>query len=260
MNELLDIEKSIDNYLGDLTDRQQQAAARVGATNHRIDEQRLGLPIAFPIQSVPHCIFFYYIRINSDGRIFVTHHFYPGGDPNDRANPADPASWPEIPCTPEALTPILQELAMDARPTGAKKYPPIGKNFDAITWCRKSYTAFFIDEESWALHYKNGEPAVAFINDLKDGVAGVANQSVFDALNMPITMPIAVCPTSDQRSAVVFVNHMKADEEGNDRKEGDRLRYQFKMIFNVAFEDQTKAMTVIFDPDGTNLGPPAPPP
>lgn len=264
MNELLDIQKTLDDYLGDLTDRQQQAAARIGARNHGIDERRLGLPEFPKFQSVPHCLYFFYVRINSNGRLFITHHFYPGGDPNDRTNPADPSSWPEIPRTPEALTPILQKLALDARPKRAKKYPKIGDSFDKIRWCRKSYIAFFIDEANWTLHVKAGEPAVVFITDMKDGVAGAPNLSFFDALNLPITMPIrhprAGGPTTDQRSAVVFVNHMKADEEGNDLGAENPPRYQFKMIFNVAFENKKKAMTVIFDPDGDNLGPPVPPP
>jgi hypothetical protein len=53
---------------------------------------------------------------------------------------------------------------------------------------------------------------------------------------------------------------MKANEAGADLQAGDAQYYQFKMFFDVAFADGQPALTVIFDPDGTNLGPPLGPP
>jgi hypothetical protein len=53
---------------------------------------------------------------------------------------------------------------------------------------------------------------------------------------------------------------MKGDDHGNDLGRGVGQRFLFKMFFKVLFADGTEGMTVIFDPDGTNEGPPIGPP
>jgi hypothetical protein len=258
MTEFLDLSKPIGDAVADLADRQRELAAVAGSYNHSIDEPRLHQP---QFTDVPCCIYFYYVRVNTNGRLFVTHHFYPGGDPNDQGNPPIHADWHAIDRDPQLLTPILEILAQDARPLGAKAYPPIGSNFDKIEWRRKSYIAFFIDEASWKLRTSDG---VFFLTD-KDGVPGTPNHTFFDALSLPLTMPIRKPqpggPYTDERSALVFINHMKADDNGNDLKEVDPPQlFHFQIVFEVAFQNGTKGMTVIFDPDGSNLGPPLGPP
>jgi hypothetical protein len=259
MTEFLESSNPIAEALAEVADRQERLAAAAGATPASIYDPRLGTP---NFTDVPCCIYFYYIRVNTNGRLFVTHHFYPGGNPNDPTNPPNSADWHAIARDPQQLTPILEMLAQDARPLGAKAYPPIGDSFDQIRWRRKSYIALFIDEASWTLAPKDG---VTFITDYKGGVAGTPNHSFFDALDLPLTMPIRRPkpggPYTDQRSALVFINHMKADDAGNDLTYNDPPQlFHFLITFNVAFQNGVKGMTVIFDPDGTNEGPPLPPP
>ncbi|HYI63463.1 MAG TPA: hypothetical protein VEW71_01110 [Allosphingosinicella sp.] len=269
MNELLDFTKPIDEAITDLVEAQGDLVAATGTYNHSIDETRLGLE---NYTDVPCCIYFYYVRINSNGRLFVTHHFFPGGDPNDHGNPPSGTDWHAIARNPSLLTPILEMLAQDARPLGAGQFPPIGTDFQNVKWCRKSYLAFFIDEASWTLRSTNG---VRFPID-KDGVPGTPNHSFYDALPLPLTMPIRRPlpggPYTDERSALVCINHMKADVAGRDigrDANGNPLPgpwpteqqlFHFEMVFDVLFENGTRGMMVILDPDGTNMGPPVPPP
>jgi len=254
MDELLDFRTPIDEAIADLADQQRNLAALSGLRDSSIDDPRLGTPGFYKI---PCSIYFYYVRINSNGRVFVTHHFYPGGDPNDENNPLNPADWPAIDRDPNRLTPILEMLAQDARPSGTNAYK-IGSGFQNIEWRRKSYIAFFIDEANWTLHPQDG---VTFITAPKDGVPGTPNHTFFDALYLPLTMRIGRGPAMDQRSAVVFINHMKADDAGNDLTEHDPPQlFHFQMVFDVAIEGGANQMTVIFDPDGNNMGPPIGPP
>lgn len=258
MNELLDFTKPIDQALVDFADGLRNAAQDAGLVYGSIDETRLGPP---PYDKIPRSIYFYYVRVNSNGRVFVTHHFYPGGDPNDEHNPGKPTDWSAIDRDSSKLTPILEMLAHDARPSGAHVFPPIGSGFQNIEWRRKSYIAFFIDEANWTLHPKDG---VNFITDSKGGAPGTPNHTFFDSLYLPLTMQITHPrpggPTTDQRSALVFINHMKADAAGNDLQAGDKQLFRFQMVFDVAIEGSPYRMMVIFDPDGNNLGPPLPPP
>jgi hypothetical protein len=268
MNQLLDFTKPIDEAITDLVEGQRDLAATTGTSPHTIDEPRLGQP---KYTDVPRCIYFYYVRINSNGRLFITHHFFPGGNPRDPGNPPPGTNWTEIARDPHLLTPILEMLAQDARPLGAGQFPPLGTGgFQDIKWERKSYLAFFIDEASWTLRSTNG---VRFPTD-KDGVPGTPNHSFFDALPLPLTMPIRRPrpggPYNDQRSALVCINHMKADDAGRDIGRdalGNPLPppqetqlFHFEMVFDVLLENGTRGMTVILDPDGQNLGPPLPPP
>ncbi|HYJ52163.1 MAG TPA: hypothetical protein VEW04_03240 [Allosphingosinicella sp.] len=261
MNELVDYHRMpLDEYATRLANLQSELAAAVGAPNYPIDTVRLGDPAYPHHQLVPCSIYFYYIRINTDGKLYVTHYFYPGGDPNDPNNPANPADWPAIPRDRLALENILRDLALNARQNGANP-PPIGTRFEDISWRRKSYLAFFIDELNWKLHkLANGDPCIVFITEPKDGKIGMENHTFFDAMDLDVAMPINGGSATDLRSAVVFIDHMKADDAGNDLGAGGGQFFQFKMYFDVAFAGGGTGMTVIFDPGGTNQGPSVPPP
>ena len=254
MNELLDQARPLDDYIETLSERQQQALA-VPVTNHGIGEGRLGDPNYPAFQAVPCSMYFYYVRLNSNGKLYVTHHFYPGGDPSD---PTNPGPWSPIPRDRQGLTDLVRELAIGAR---LGTLPIIGNDFQNVEWHRKSYVAVFVDEVNWKLHrLTSGDPSIVFITEPKDGRTGTDNHSFFDAMDLDIEMPIAGTGATDIRSAVVFINHMKVDEAGNDLQLGDTQFYQFKMFFDVAFASGAAGMTVIFDPGGTNEGPPLPPP
>jgi hypothetical protein len=263
MNEFLDFTKPIDDALVELADQEREAMALAGLAPPTIDDRRLLEPGYPNFRDIPCCIYFYYVRLNSNGRVFVTHHFYPGGDPNDEHNPPAGTNWPAIARDPAQLTPILEMLAHDARPLGTNTYKT-GEGFENIVWRRKAYIAFFIDETSWTVTPREG---VQFVTQPKNGVPGTPNHSFFDALYLPLTMRISNPrpggPTTDQRSAMVCINHMKADDAGNDLTANDPAQlYHFLMAFDVAIENSQSGakMTVIFDPDGNNMGPPISPP
>lgn len=262
MNEIVSRHRlPLDTFVGGLATLQQELVAATGAVNYPIDTVRLG-DANYPYhQEVPCSIYFYYIRVNTDGKLHVTHFFYPDGDPSDVNNPANPDDWPAIPRDRLVLEGILRDLALNARQQNPTNPPPIGTRFENIRWRRKSYLAFFIDEVNWKLHkLANTDPCIVFITEPKDGVTGLANHTFFDALELDVEMPINGGPASDLRSAVVFINHMKADDAGNDLGAGGGQFFQFKMFFDVAFAGGGNGMTVIFDPGGTNEGPSVPPP
>jgi hypothetical protein len=263
MNQLANHHKlSVDEYVTFITEQQKQFSAALAAEDDSIYRARLGNPTEFPNhQEVPCCIYFYYVRINTDGRLYVTHHFYPSGDPNDINNPADPASWPPIPRDEVGLKNLIKQLAESARPNGGDQYRLRERDFVKLEWRRKSYVAIFVDEANWKLHKNaDGKPCILFITEPKNGKVGTRNHTFFDAMDFDIDMQINGGPETDKRTAVVFINHMKSDEEGNDLGSGPGQYFQFKIYFDVAFASGVSGITVIFDPDETNLGPPVPPP
>lgn len=244
------------NYLIDqFRKRQDELALPSGWPNHDVYEQRLaaGKP---GFTDVPHCLFFYYMRIDRDGRLRVTHYTYVDGDPDV------PTTWRPIPYSKAGLTTLVTTLARNARPSGLKNpRPDAQENFQNIVWKRKSYIAIFLDEAHWKFHkFPAEDSAVVFFTERKNGKTGTQNHSFFDAMDLDIDMPIGAGPATDQRSAVVFVNHMKGDDQGNDL--GARSEFfQFKMFLDASFASGGGVpMTVIFDPDGTNMGPPIGPP
>ncbi|MEA3030213.1 MAG: hypothetical protein QOG13_1538 [Sphingomonadales bacterium] len=257
MDEVLDRYRPLEEFVGGLVTRQERFAVSATPTNHSIYEERYvaGKP---GFDKLPHCIFFYYVRVNGNGTLEISHYFYENFDEEGVSLP--------IPRDEATLNGLMKTLALNARPTGSGNPPANGSNFRNIVWNRKSYIGIFIDEGNWALHkFANQDPGVLFITDPKDGKAGLENHTFFDAMDLDITMPIfrpkSGAPTEDQRSAIVFMNHMKADEAGNDLGGGGTGQFfQFKMFFGVKFADGTDGMTVIFDPGGTNMGPPLPPP
>lgn len=245
------------NYLIDqFRKRQDEIALRTGAPNHDVYERRLAAGIP-GFTAVPHSMHFYYMRIDRDGRLRVAHYTYVDG------NPADPDTWQPIEYSEARLRPLVETLARNARPSGLKNPPrDPEENFQNIVWRRKSYIAIFLDEAHWKFHkYPAQDSAVVFITEPKNGKTGTQNHSFFDAMDLELDMPINGGPATDKRSAIVFVNHMKGDEQGNDIGDGVEQFFQFKMFLDAAFATgQAVPMTVIFDPDGTNMGPPIGPP
>jgi len=273
MATLEDLQEPLDFYVYHLENRQDKAVAQTGLINHKVTDKRYAASTP-GYTKLPCSMYFYYVRINSDGKLLVSHYFYPEGNPDDPKNPKDPNDWPGIkydPDDPTDLKDLIRRLALNARPLTSDRpvrdLEPIGGNFKDMLWKRKSYIAFFLDEVNWKLHKLDDDnPSIIFITDPKDGLTGLENHTFFDALELSITMPIKNPgrgePTVDERSAFVFINHMKADDNGRDLDEGDDpQKFQFKIIFKVSYADGTgDGMTVIFDPDGTNDGPPIGPP
>jgi len=258
----------VDYFLDQYRTMQDQIARGFGAINHDIYEKRLTEPDAdlWPeFRLTPYSMYFYYVRINSDGRLVIDHYFYVDGDE------IDPKTWKPIPHNEQGLRDIVTKLAMNARPLRKGdtrlRNPGLKKkgNFARTKWDRKSYIAIYFDEANWSLRKKasgSGESAVTFVVD--DGVKrGTPNHSFFDAIDLKITMPINRKPfgRTDERSAIVFVNHMKADEEGRELGDDERQEFAFKIILDVKSDVADDPPTVfIIDPGGENGGPSVPPP
>jgi hypothetical protein len=257
MTDFTEFAKPLEAYVEDFTARQDTSAAQVGDVNFPVHDQRLGLPEDYPNhQKVPRSIYFYYLSLNSNGGLDVRHYFYPGGDHTSTTNPVNPNDWPDIPNTDEALVPILKNLIANARAKG-NAYPLLGSGLQGIEWYRKSYFVLFIDEETWSLHQDSatGQSAVLFVTNQQEGKYGTPNHSFFDGRNLTVRMP-----GEEPRSGFVCINHMKRDAAGEDLRTNDKQVYVFKLFFNVEFVTGETPLTVIFDPDGTNLGPPLGPP
>lgn len=188
---------------------------------------------------VPHTVYFYYVRLDTDGRLRVRHYTRESATP--------------IPY--DTLSQVVQEMVDNVR-DGDSSWPSDGKNFADIVWKRKSYVAFFIDEANWELH-KNGNP--------QEGIRFVAsptpNHSFYDAIDLKVTVANRRTGVITQRSAIAMINHMKRNAAGDDLVLGDSQTFKFEMIFDVKFADLSNApLVAIFDPEGTNLGPPIGPP
>lgn len=260
---------AIDEYfLKFIKDQERWADQQGGVVNHDIYEQRLTDPDTnkWPTYRLtPYSMYFYYVRINSNGRLVIDHYFYATGGEDH------PDKWTKIPHDKNGLHDLVKQLALNARPSvkPADKNPPrkMKGDFKKSEWQHKSYVAIFFDEANWTFRKKtagSGESAVTFI--VKDGdKVGTPNHSFFDAIDLAITMPIRRPGreglTEDTRSAIVFVNHMKADEAGRDLQDDDDQEFVFKMILDVNSESQDDPPTVfIIDPGGTNGGTSVPPP
>lgn len=273
MDELVDLGESREVYLENVADKVVTLPVDGGEPTDPLRSIYREMRTKPGYTDPPHCIYFYYIRVDTDGRLVVDHYFYPNVDPGD--DPADPANWKPIPHDEAALKAIITRLAVNARPLGnppRTRDPardPIG-HFTQVEWTHKSYIVFFIDEVNWRCHERLNGDAVIFIE--KAGSQDwKPNWTFFDALQFDIDMPKRTGGT-DQRTAIAFINHMKADDAGRDIGEDaagnplpgpwpmERQKFQFLICLEVLFDNGSSHMTVILDPGGTNLGPPVPPP
>jgi hypothetical protein len=228
------------NFVARLLALGDSEAVAAGQSRASIYEKRLTeTPPRAKFDQIPWSVYFYYVRLDTDGRLRVKHYFYDKGAP--------------IPH--DTLATVVQGL-VDRIRAGDPTLPITGRNFQNLEWKRKSYIAFFVDEENWTLH-KNGNP----LDGIRFDNSPTPNHSFFDAVDLKVTVTNARSGAVTQRSAIVFINHMKRNAAGDDLQNTDAQAYKFDMIFDVKFSDDTTApMVVIFDPDGTNIGGPIPPP
>lgn len=207
-----------------------------------------------PYDYTPWTIFFYYIRIDTDGKLRVDHYFYPEGDPA-KYYETPPNGWSEI--HPNDLPEIVEKLAINARPSTTIKNPPKlpDHNFNNIVWQRRSYIVFFLDEEHWHFHKKgNGNSAIFF----NEGKESTPNHTFYDGMDLTINMPDGAGGTTP-RSAVAMINHMKENEKGDILYNGSQ-KFVFDIYLRVVFaQPDPNRLTVILDPGGTNQGPPTQP-
>jgi hypothetical protein len=203
-----------------------------------------------PYNLCPHSVYFFYARINEDGRIVVNHYLYSNG-----AEAIESSSLPQI----------IHEMAVNARPSGQDdpRFVLIGKNFENVKFDRISYVVFFLDEQHWKFQLNAaGQPVIKFLKE-KDGTPRAENWSFSDLTRHPLAMPIRNRPgETSVRDAASLVNHMR-DADGELLGDGPPLQYGWDIWTRAAFadaEDGDPGIIVIFDPGGNNQGPPQPPP
>lgn len=223
-------------------------------TNRSVYEKRLHVPHHPKFNYTPRYMYFYYVKIDSDGKLKVTHFYYVDGDRKD------PRTWKEIPNDKGKLEEIVHDLAINAREATPNNPPPCDQiNFEGIKWRRKSYIAIFFDEANWTFYEKGSGPGVLFLTR-KKGKRMTDNHSFFDALDLDIEIVNENDPSiMDDCTGIAFINHMKR-ADGEDLEENENEPFQFNMFLNVKFLNGTGSpMDVIFDPGGTNTGPPLEP-
>lgn len=208
----------------------------------------------------PHSIYFFYIRLNMNGALKVDHYFYFDGPPDD------PAKWKKIPYG--RIADKIEFLVHNARPSGAHNPAPLRQhNFEGVTFRRRSYVAFFLDEQNWSFHKRrvqNGRYAMIYNGEkagarMEGPIASAPNYSFFDAMDLEFLMDNSDGGKSI-RTGVVFINHMKKDAIGTPLGRNDKQPFAFDMYFDIRFADPSdQRLVVVFDPGGTNQGPPETP-
>jgi hypothetical protein len=221
----------------------QEVIDRLGRPDMSIYKKKFGKA---PYNYTPHCIYFYYVRINEDGGLAVDHYIYGHNDSGKYKK--DPKYW--VPIKPSEVRVLTKKLALNARPLGKKIPKRIGRNFEEIIWTRRAHIVFFFDEKKWAFHTEASKvPAVIF---KADAPGCSPNHAFFDAEDMVIKFG-----PGDKRSAVRFINHMTKNEAGELFGEKERADYKMDFLLRVDFaKEGKKRLTVIFDPPGGNQGPP----
>lgn len=274
MTALFDPNVPVDRMAEVLAATQPDVDPKAGAAKRSIRNEKRGKT---GYKDVPHSVYFYYLRVNRNGRLEVSHYFYP------KVDPKVPGKWLPIEHTKEELEKIIKMLAENARPIKKPKEEGEQKRvrnpakdryrfFKGIEWKHKSYVVFFLDELNWKFHKPPKSDPVVFITEEKDGKKGRPNWSFFDAMDFEIDMPVTGSEKTDKRSALAFINHMKASDAGRDVGRDSKGKplpgpwptetqpFQFQMYLEAYFADGLSKMTVILDPDGNNMGPPIGPP
>lgn len=203
-----------------------------------------------PENESPHSIYFFYMRVNENGALCVDHYFYFDGPPDD------PKKWARIPYG--KVEEKIAYLAQNGRPSSTRNPIPLADhNFEKIIFRRRSYVAFFLDEANWSFHRRQaqlGRYAMVF-NETK---AKAKNYSFFDAMDLSFEMDNSTGGQS-KRTGVVLINHM-IGSDGKPLGPNDKQDFHFDMYFDVAFATpNNQRLVVVFDPTGTNQGPPEQP-
>src|SRR4051812_45352396 len=105
--------EAMDQYFAEFVRMQDEISSSQGEENHSIYDKRLTEPDPkkYPeFRLTPHSMYFYYVRVNSDGRLAIDHYFYVTGHPDV------PITWAQIPYNEQGLTALVTKLAINARP------------------------------------------------------------------------------------------------------------------------------------------------
>jgi len=192
-------------------------------------------------RKIPRCIYFYYLGPDGTGSYETRHYYY---------------TYEDEEIEPEDLPAKIIELARNARlPEDDQSPPPDGADGNYIVWTRKSYLVFLMDVPNAEFDVDNGIEITA-----KDGSP---NYSFFDGIQFKVTLPVH--PNGTTNAAVAYcINHMKRDQNGNDLKR-EAPRFRIKLNTNlekIGLKDALRKLRFRkrVDDQGTNMGPPVPPP
>lgn len=219
---------------------QKAITASITASNHGFYERRQ-LDNIENFRKVPHCIYYYHIKLGDDGEPDVNWYF------RDNGNNEIPYNRIE-----DYVTPLAQNAH-----TGGRSPAPYGSGTHNMEWSRISYLVFLMDSKYWKFsRYDNGKVAMAC-----DSRSPTQNHTFFDARDLNID--ISPNRNGDFRSAVAFINHIKKTDDGGQLGgvSGPKETEDYKLSMYFEVIDRTGGVSAIeWDPDGTNEGPPVGPP
>jgi len=219
----------------------------IGGANHDVYDKRLNTP---GHMVTPWVVYFYYLTFAEGGLPSVLHYYYKSGGP----------------ILPTKMEDVTKDLAWRVRNRDTNDIAAgmtlCGHDFYEVEWKHKSYIVVFMDSPFWRLFERaNHDYGGVVVNAEKKGSP---NHSFFDARNMTIDM--SHDDVIESRSAIYLINHMKKSEFADDlgfdqagKKTVQREPFTFDMYFEVG-QPRGLATVFIIDPDGTNVGPPLPPP
>lgn len=219
----------------------------------------------YPFDNIPKAIYFYYIKREDDGTIRAEEYQY--FNKEDITAPDPPDDAPDKinkykPIDVSTLDAKIVELALNARKSvGVKKDPrarPVG-DFRDLTWRRRVYFVIFIDEEYWKIYRRDtNDSPILFLTRKKGSKEGTPNHTFYDGKFFSVQIPSG--SGADKRTGIWFVNHMKSDDSGTSDVTSEGQYFNFNILIDIMLSSNKETpLTVIFDPGGTNQGPPLEP-
>lgn len=180
----------------------------------------------------PHCIYFYYVGLDSGKVDDIRHYYHDNGtvpiEYNDAKN-------------------IAQKLANNAA-LGDHVPPQTGSAFKNMVWRRISYFIFVVDHMKYTTW-----PTKSIEFNSKDG--GLPNHTFYDATEFEVDVPRPIGPPV-RRSAFMCINHMKYTNGSPWPTPNASEFFSFSLILKLGnYPEPWK-----YDPGGTNQGPPVGPP
>jgi hypothetical protein len=169
--------------------------------------------------------------------------------------------YPDVPGrSRKSIADVLAFLVENARkPLAQQTHKPTGDPINRIRFKERSFLAFCFDHEGWDFPVdRMGDedstelPAVYFT----EGGQWTKNHSFFDGRTAQLTIASSTVPLP----VFYMVNHSKRNDNGDDLQDGEPQHIKFNIVVKIPLKGTTEKLTVIFDPGGTNLGPPTPPP
>jgi hypothetical protein len=198
-------------------------AGKEGKYNHTTDWKE---------HIVPHTIYFYYATPAKEGERYPVKAYMMALD-----KPVFPGNQPG------QLDGYIAELTANAR-GGDKVLRPIGHSIDAVPWFRISYFVVALDDPKDAFDEKD---AITFIR--KDGLKKHPNHSFFDGWAGKVPVP------GENDIAVAWAVNYMTTRSGKPIPDGKL--HKFSIVFKTG---KVGLLPLEFEDNGTNVGPPVPPP